>query len=196
MTNSDGTVRYCLFECNFEIVSPLFAYSIFFVCCEEFVSDQVFSPSWYVSCFLWDPKIVSVETRKILWTHVFTVNYFFLKYLDRKGDELSCVVAGKMFPRRPTTHQSPKTPKGRNEQAGEASSSRTKAIEFSSKMEPVIKMSQKKPTNPPPLYKDIVASSKFKVLLPTWLDLYNKIYHDDFPEFTPHSDLEVRVLDD
>jgi hypothetical protein len=28
------------------------------------------------------------------------------------------------------------------------------------------------------------------------VDLYNKIHHDDFPEFTPHSDPKVRVLDD
>jgi hypothetical protein len=64
------------------------------------------------------------------------------------------------------------------------------------KIEPVIKMSQKKPPAPPPLYRDMDTSTTSKVPLPTWNDLYNKIHHDDFPEFTPHSDPEVRVLDD
>jgi len=28
------------------------------------------------------------------------------------------------------------------------------------------------------------------------LDLYKKIYYDDFPEFVPHKNLEVRKVDD
>jgi hypothetical protein len=60
----------------------------------------------------------------------------------------------------------------------------------------MIKMSRKKPTNPPPLFKDTNTSMKSKVLLPTWLDLDNKIHHDDFLEFAPHSDPKVRELDD
>jgi hypothetical protein len=94
------------------------------------------------------------------------------------------------------THQSPKTLKGGSEQTGKTSNSATKELDFSPKEEPMIKMSQKKPTNPPPLFKDTDMSMTSKVLLPTWLDLYKKIHHDDFPEFTPHSDPEVRELDD
>jgi hypothetical protein len=36
---------------------------------------------------------------------------------------------------------------------------------------------------------------KSNVLMLSWLDLYNKIHHNDFPVFTPHSDPEVRILD-
>jgi hypothetical protein len=64
------------------------------------------------------------------------------------------------------------------------------------KVEPVIKMSQKNPSAPPPLYRDTDTSTTTKVPMPTWLELYNKIHNDDFPEFTLHSDPEVRVLDD
>jgi hypothetical protein len=57
-------------------------------------------------------------------------------------------------------------------------------------------MSQKKTTNPPPLFKDRDNNTTSKVMLPSWIDLYNKIQYEYFLEFTPHSDLEVRELDD
>jgi hypothetical protein len=100
-----------------------------------------------------------------------------------------------MLPQRPTTRQSSKTLKGRSEQTREFFSSVVKALEFSPKTEPMIKMSQKKSANPPPLYKDTNVSTTSKVLMPTWINLYNKIHYDEFPEFTPYSDSEVRVLD-
>jgi hypothetical protein len=78
----------------------------------------------------------------------------------------------------------------------EALSTTTKELEYSPNMEPMIKMSQKKHTSPPLLYKDTDASTTSKVLMPSWLNLYNKIHHDDFLEFTPHSNPKVRVLDD
>jgi hypothetical protein len=56
-------------------------------------------------------------------------------------------------------------------------------------VEPIIHKLQKKPPAPPPLYKDTDSNTSSKISLSTWHDLYNKIHHDDFPEFMPHSDL-------
>jgi hypothetical protein len=56
-------------------------------------------------------------------------------------------------------------------------------------------MPQKKFFTQPPLYKNIDLSIESKVLLPTLNDLYNKMHHSYFPEFTPHSDPKVRILD-
>jgi hypothetical protein len=74
--------------------------------------------------------------------------------------------------------------------------STAKKLDFPPKAESVIRMSQKKPTNPPPLFKDTDNNTTSKVMLPSWLDLYNKIHYEYFPEFTPHNDPEVRELDD
>jgi hypothetical protein len=52
---------------------------------------------------------------------------------------------------------------------GEASSFAAKELEFSYKAELLINMSQKKPANPPPLYKDTYASMTSKLLFPTWI---------------------------
>jgi hypothetical protein len=56
-------------------------------------------------------------------------------------------------------------------------------------------MSQKKTTNPPPLFKDRDNNTTSKVMLPSWIDLYNKIQYEYFLEFTPHTDPKVRELD-
>jgi hypothetical protein len=57
-------------------------------------------------------------------------------------------------------------------------------------------MSQNKKPTPPVLYKDTDTIKTTKVPMPTSIDLYNKIHHDDFPKLNPHSDSEVRVMDD
>jgi len=33
-------------------------------------------------------------------------------------------------------------------------------------------------------------------MLPHWGDLYNKISQEDYPKFTPHSNTDIRLLDD
>jgi len=85
------------------------------------------------------------------------------------------VFCREMMPqRRPVTYRSPKTPKGGSEQVGEASISATKKLKFSPKAESVIKMSQKNPSIPPPLFKDTNNRTASKVIMPSWLDLYKK----------------------
>jgi hypothetical protein len=48
----------------------------------------------------------------------------------------------------------------------------------------------------PPTFGDTEASTGSKVMLPHWGDLFNKINQEDYPEFTPHNDPDVRILDD
>jgi hypothetical protein len=93
-------------------------------------------------------------------------------------------------------HWSPKTLKGGSDKIIEASILATKKLDFSPKGESVIRMSQKKPSNPPLLFKDTDNNNSSKLILPSSIDLYNKIHYEYFPEFTPHSDPEVRELAD
>jgi len=105
--------------------------------------------------------------------------------------------AGKIPLRQPTTHQSPNTSKGKKILVAKVFIPTTmKELEFTPKVELVIKMSQKKPLAPSLLYKDMDTSMTFKVSLPAWYDLYKKNYNGDFPELTPNSDPKVRVLED
>jgi hypothetical protein len=79
--------------------------------------------------------------------------------------------------------------KGKKLLVGEASSPiAIRDLEITPKVEPVIKMSQKNSSTLPPLYNDIDRSMIAKVPMPIWLELCNKIHHDDFPKFTLHSD--------
>jgi hypothetical protein len=68
--------------------------------------------------------------------------------------------------------------------------------EVSQKVERVIQMSHKKLPALSSLYMDTYSNTASKVPLPTWHDLYNKIHHEEFQEFTLHSKPEVRTLDD
>jgi hypothetical protein len=46
------------------------------------------------------------------------------------------------------------------------------------------------------MFTDTDTRTTSKVVLPPWGNLYNKIYQEYFPNFTPHSVPEVRELDD
>jgi hypothetical protein len=75
--------------------------------------------------------------------------------------------AGKIPLRQPTTHQSPNTLKGKKILVAKVFIPTTmKELEFTPKVEIVIKMSQKKPLAPSLLYKDMDTSMTFKVSLP------------------------------
>jgi hypothetical protein len=44
-------------------------------------------------------------------------------------------------------------------------------------------------------FGDTEASTGSKMVLPQWGDLFNKISREEYPEYVPHSDPNVRVLD-
>jgi hypothetical protein len=103
----------------------------------------------------------------------------------------------KMPPRKPMTRRSPRAPKLKEAEIGEGSSPGTvRQLEFSPRVEPVIKTSTKKAFSQPPAFGDTEATTGSKIMLPQWGDLFNRINQEDYPEFIPHNDPDVRVLDD
>jgi hypothetical protein len=102
-----------------------------------------------------------------------------------------------MPPRKPMTRHSPRAPKLKEAEVGEGSSPDTvRQLEFSTRVEPIIKTSTKKEFSQPPSFGDTEASTGSKTMLPQWGYLFNKINREDYPEFIPHNDPDVRALDD
>jgi hypothetical protein len=82
-------------------------------------------------------------------------------------------------------------------EVGEGSSpGATKQLEFSPRPEPVIKTSTKKVFIQPLAFGDTEESTGTKTTLPHWGELFKKISQEEFPEYIPHSDPDVRALDD
>jgi hypothetical protein len=69
-------------------------------------------------------------------------------------------------------------------------------LDYTPRQEPVIKTATKKVFIHPPAFGDIEASTRSKVALPQWGDLFNRISREEYLEDIPHSDLDVRELDD
>jgi hypothetical protein len=69
-------------------------------------------------------------------------------------------------------------------------------LEYTPRVEPVIKTSTKKYFVQPPVFGDTEASTGSKVMLPQWGDLFNRINQEEYPEYIPHNDPDVRALDD
>jgi hypothetical protein len=88
-------------------------------------------------------------------------------------------------------------PKLKEPEVGEGSSpGAAKQLEFSPRPEPVIKTSTKKVFTQPLAFGDTEASTGTKAVLPHWGELFKKISREEFPEYIPHSDPDVRALDD
>ena len=102
-----------------------------------------------------------------------------------------------MSPRNPVTRRSSRAPKLKKEDIGEGSSpDTTRQLEYASKAELVIKTSMQKAFIQPPTFGDTDTTTESKIILPRWGDLFNRINRENYPEFVPHSDSDVRVLDD
>jgi hypothetical protein len=71
-----------------------------------------------------------------------------------------------------------------------------KQLEFSPRPEPVIRTSTKNIFTQPPAFGDTEASIGTKTVLPHWGELFQKIKREEFPEYTPHNDPDMRKLDD
>jgi hypothetical protein len=69
-------------------------------------------------------------------------------------------------------------------------------FDFSTKVEPFVRMNTKKEFSQPPAFGDTEASTRSKVVLPQWGDLFNSIIREYYPDFIPHSDPDVTMLDD
>jgi hypothetical protein len=99
-----------------------------------------------------------------------------------------------MPPRKPTTRRSPKL---KEPEVGEGSSPAVaKELEFAPRLEPIIRTSTKKVFTQPLAFGDTEASTRTKVVLPHWGELFNKISWEEFSEYIMHSDPDMRKLDD
>ena len=102
-----------------------------------------------------------------------------------------------MSPRNPTTIYSLRAPKLKILETSEGSSpGTTRQLEYVPRPEPVIKTETKKVSIQPPSFHDREACNGSKMVLPQWGDLFSKIGREEYLEYVPHSDPEVRVLDD
>jgi hypothetical protein len=90
-----------------------------------------------------------------------------------------------------------RTPKMKEEKVGKGSTpSAARELDFVSKTKLVICTSTKKDLTQPSTFDNTKASTGSKVVIPHWGDLYRKINQEDYPGFTPHSNPDIRILDD
>jgi hypothetical protein len=69
-------------------------------------------------------------------------------------------------------------------------------LEYTPREEPVIRTSRKKAFVQPPVFNDTEGSTRSKVMLPHWGDLFNKNIQEEYLEYIPHSDPYGGSLDD
>jgi hypothetical protein len=69
-------------------------------------------------------------------------------------------------------------------------------LEYVPRAEHVIKTSAKEDFVQPPVFGDIEESTRSKVMLPQWGDLFNRISQKEYLECIPHNNPNVRELDD
>ena len=72
----------------------------------------------------------------------------------------------------------------------------TRELDLVSNMDSIIQTSTKKKFTQPPSFGDTEASNGSKAMLPHWGGLFKKMNQEDYPDFTPNNDLDVRILDD
>jgi hypothetical protein len=99
--------------------------------------------------------------------------------------------------RNPTTRHSSRAPKVKELEVGEGSSPGiSKKLEYVPRPEPVIKTTMKKVFIQAPAFGNTEASTGSKMALPHWGEIFNKISREEYPKYVPHSDSDVRALDD
>jgi hypothetical protein len=72
----------------------------------------------------------------------------------------------------------------------------TKQLEYTPRTKPIIKTTTKKVFIQPLAFGFIEASTRSMMALPHRGEIFNKIIQEEYPEYVPHSDPYVRVLDD
>ena len=69
-------------------------------------------------------------------------------------------------------------------------------LDFISKSESFILTFTRKQFTQPPTFMDTEVSTGSKAMLPHWVGLFKKMNQEDYRDFTPNNDLDVRILDD
>jgi len=107
------------------------------------------------------------------------------------------LAAWKMPQRNPMTRFLLRAPKLKEAEIGEDSSPSTaRQLEYSPRVDTTIKTSMKKDFIQPLVFDDIEETTRSKIILPQWGDIFNRIKSEDYPKFIPHSNSDVRVLED
>jgi hypothetical protein len=92
------------------------------------------------------------------------------------------LAAGNMSLRKPTTRRSPGEPKLKEDEIGEGSSlGNARQLEYAPRVEPVIKTTTKKSFFQPSFFGDTEVSTRSKLMLPQWRDLFNRIIREEYP---------------
>jgi hypothetical protein len=107
------------------------------------------------------------------------------------------LIAGTMPPRKPATRRSSRLSKLKEPELGEGSSlGVTKQLEYTLRPEPIIKTTIKKVFIQPPAFEDTEASRGTKETLLHCREIFKKINWEEYLEYIPHSDPDIRSLDD
>jgi len=69
-------------------------------------------------------------------------------------------------------------------------------LEYAPREESIIKTFTKKYFIQPPAFGDTEESTRSKVALPQWGDIFNRISREEYSDYIPHNNLNVRVLND
>jgi hypothetical protein len=102
-----------------------------------------------------------------------------------------------MPPRNPTTRKSLRASKLKEPELGEGSSPGVaRQLEYTPRLELSIKTTMKKVFFQPPNFGDTEANTGTKVVLPHWGELFKNIIQEEYPKYIPHSDPNVRELND
>jgi hypothetical protein len=102
-----------------------------------------------------------------------------------------------MPPRKTMTRCSPRMPKMKEAEVGEGSTPGAgRNLDFVSKIELVIHTSTKNHFTQPLAFDDTEVSTRYKLMLPHWGDIFRKIIQEYYLELTPHIDPDVRILYD
>jgi hypothetical protein len=102
-----------------------------------------------------------------------------------------------MSSKKPSTRKSPRAPTLQESEVGEGSSPLVaRQLEFTPKLVPVINTITKDPFVQPPSFRDTEASIGAKMAFPHWEEIFKKNKKEEPLEYTPHSDLDTRKLDD
>jgi hypothetical protein len=72
----------------------------------------------------------------------------------------------------------------------------SRQVEYTPREELVIKTSTKKDFVQPLIFGDIEVGTRSKLMLPQWVNLFNRIIREEYPKYIPHNDLDVRALND
>jgi hypothetical protein len=116
---------------------------------------------------------------------------------DYQNNQVLASFRGKMLLENKTTRHLPIAPKLKEIKIGEVSSREiVRQLVYIPMQDPVIKKIMKRVFNHPLAFGDIEERIGSKIVLPQWGDIFNRISREEYLEYVPHSDPNVRALNE